>query len=806
MKISGKIRISKKLLFIAAVIVIVCCMIWLAACDDNTEHDHDWGEWVVIKEPTCIQSGQRQRVCKLDPSHVETEDIAPLGHDLIYVPEQPATCTEDGHSAYYKCSRCFYTEQYKAIHAKGHTYPENEWYHDDYYHWQICSVCGEQSDKKAHEYSHHCVCGLESDYTLGLSFKLLYDGTGYEVSVGKATDTVLKIPSIYNGRDVTSIATAGFRMYECTEVILPDSITSVGVNAFRYCTMSSIRLSENLSKIEQCSFSDCLNLVSVDIPASLKEISMGAFSSCTSLLSVTLHEGLEIIDHTAFWCCKSLSSISIPNTVTTIGSTAFGSTGLTFIIIPGNVVSIGSSAFSYCFDLTYARLEPGLKYLGSGAFVGCSILKDIELPDGILEIGVNPVYDTPDYNAYIERARNDHSFVKYSINDYLLAMSDTFVREDDRAESITIEGFSIIADKAVSLIAAKYINISDSVTYIGIHAFADCYELVSVRLSENITEIKEESFMNCFKLESVSIPNSVETIGYKAFYNCKKLTKVYMPDHPVHIKRSAFENTGVMDDESFWIDGVLYLDGHLISGNNFTGEEYTVLPGTYSIAEYAFYSIYADDFHIKELVLPDSVEIIGIKAFGGCYDLEYITISQNLRYIGEDAFAGETLNPFELPQSLEYIGPGNFSKKGFCSSSLPEKLTVIEEYAFYGSAFEGLLVLPDNIKSVKKYAFSECRIDEIIIPKDIEYFDISAFSYSEIVLDQWGNSMIITNKPEFFYQGTESDWENVDVRSGDVKYLPFRHGKIDIYFYSETQPTEEGSFWHYVDGSPVIWE
>ena len=202
----------------------------------------------------------------------------------------------------------------------------------------------------------------------------------------------------------------------------------------------------------------------------------------------------------------------------------------------------------------------------------------------------------------------------------------------------------------------------------------------------------------------------------------------------------------------------------------------------------------------------DSVEIIGIKAFGGCYDLEYITISQNLRYIGEDAFAGETLNPFELPQSLEYIGPGNFSKKGFCSSSLPEKLTVIEEYAFYGSAFEGLLVLPDNIKSVKKYAFSECRIDEIIIPKDIEYFDISAFSYSEIIMDQWGSSMIITKKPEFFYQGTESDWENVDVRSGDVIYLPFRHGKIDIYFYSETQPTEEGSFWHYVDGSPVIWE
>ena len=36
---------------------------------------HDWGEWVVTKEPTETAEGERQRVCKKDPSHIETEVI-----------------------------------------------------------------------------------------------------------------------------------------------------------------------------------------------------------------------------------------------------------------------------------------------------------------------------------------------------------------------------------------------------------------------------------------------------------------------------------------------------------------------------------------------------------------------------------------------------------------------------------------------------------------------------------------------------------------------------------------------------------
>ena len=85
---------------------------------------HAWGEWTQTKAPTCTEAGKEQRVCANDPSHVETREVAALGHDLIHHEAQAPTCTEIGWEAYDTCSRCAYTT-YEEIPATGHT--ASEW-------------------------------------------------------------------------------------------------------------------------------------------------------------------------------------------------------------------------------------------------------------------------------------------------------------------------------------------------------------------------------------------------------------------------------------------------------------------------------------------------------------------------------------------------------------------------------------------------------------------------------------------------------------------------------------------------------
>ena len=166
-------------------------------------------------------------------------------------------------------------------------------------------------------------------------------------------------------------------------------------------------------------------------------------------------------------------------------------------------------------------------------------------------------------------------------------------------------------------------------------------------------------------------------------------------------------------------------------------------------------------------------------------------MSQNVAYIGRNALEGEKLNPFELPQTLEYIGRGNFDKEGFYSSRLPDKLTVIENSSFTGSAFEGLLVLPANLERLEMWTFQSCEIDEVIVPKGIESFDIGAFGY-DVYFEE--SSGFFTQYSDYYYLGTEADWKNVEVYKNESEYMPGIHGKIKLYFYSETAPTGEGQY------------
>ena len=164
---------------------------------------------------------------------------------------------------------------------------------------------------------------------------------------------------------VTSIGDDAFSGCESlTSITIPDSVTSIGYGAFAYCTsLASIYVNPNNKTYD--SRNNCNAIIQTDtntliagcrttvIPDSVTSIGDDAFSGCTSLSSITIPDSVTSIGVQAFCYCTSLTSITIPDGVTSIGYSAFYyCKSLTSVTIPDSVTSIGRSAFYYCESLS----------------------------------------------------------------------------------------------------------------------------------------------------------------------------------------------------------------------------------------------------------------------------------------------------------------------------------------------------------------------------------------------------------------------------------------------------------------------
>ena len=186
---------------------------------------------------------------------------------------------------------------------------------------------------------------------------------------------------------------------EIKELVIPNSVTSIGGSAFI----------------------GCYDFTSVTIPNSVTSIGGSAFEGCSGLTSVTIGNSVTSIGSEAFYGCSGLTSISIPNSVTSIGKKAFVGTGLTSVhisdlaawckisfndnplsyahhlflngqeikdlVIPNSVTSIGDFAFYSCSGLTSVTIGNSVTSIGNYAFMNCSGLKSVTIPNSVTSIG-----------------------------------------------------------------------------------------------------------------------------------------------------------------------------------------------------------------------------------------------------------------------------------------------------------------------------------------------------------------------------------------------------------------------------------
>ena len=280
-----------------------------------------------------------------------------------WVVETPSTCTKQG-SEVRTCKKCGKSETRNSY--AEHTISSWHWQMSADSHWNTCIVCGTKVNLAAHtdNGSEFCeVCEAPLIDSEGLMFILNHDKTGYIVTTTHTTKTFIRIPSTYNDLPVVSIQgydyTLGAFNENVKNVILPESLTSIGDNAFTYCRgLTSITIPDSVTSIGYRAFHACSGLTSITIPDSVTSIGHEAFSGCSKLTSVIIGNGVTSIGDSAFESCFNLASITIPDSVTSIGSSTFsGCKSLTSITIPDSVTSIGESAFRGCSGLTSVIFE-----------------------------------------------------------------------------------------------------------------------------------------------------------------------------------------------------------------------------------------------------------------------------------------------------------------------------------------------------------------------------------------------------------------------------------------------------------------
>ena len=389
------------------------------------------------------------------------------------------------------------------------------------------------------------------------------------------------------------------------ETIAGAEVGSIGFGAFsENSQLERVTIPSKVTALQYGAFESCENLKDVTFAegSTLQSVGDSAFKECGSLENINLPDTVEEIETRSFYYCSALGEINMGSQLEEIGSDAFFYTSLESVNIPDSTQKIGEYAFSSNASLREVTLGSGLDGIEQGMFVNCENLSAIQFPSNITYIGDS-------------------------------AFNYTGLTAVDIPDTVTSIGISAFANCK----SLQEVNIGSGMTYIADSAFSGC-DLKDLTIGGKVESIGMFAFSGSQNLESVVIPNSVTEIEYGAFQNCGNLLEIEIPDSIEAIGGFVFDSMNSSNNTAWYDsqeDGIVYAGKVLYKYKGMApeGTAVTVEDGTKGIAGYAFYWQYG----ITEVQIPNTVTNIGDYAFLGCEKLTEIRIPQSVTDIGEGA-------------------------------------------------------------------------------------------------------------------------------------------------------------------------
>ena len=573
----------------------------------------------------------------------------------------------------------------------------------------------------------------------------------------------LKTVNINSTGELT-IGSNAFKNTAIESVTIPKGTEKIDSNAFNSCAkLTSVDFAPGTAELTLGAgvFESCKALTSIALPDRVTKIPNNAFRYDSALETVTFNKVTEI-GNGAFNKTGSLKSVTLPATLTKIGSDAFLNSGLESITIPKATTSIAENVFAGCSSLATFTVEAGNTNYGVniGALVEISggVSKIIALPGGLK--GVLNVPDGVTLGGY---ALNGMS----GITEVILPDSTTKIEKNAfryaKVKSVIIPStVTEICDNAFADSSITSIIIPASVTKLGESAFEDCENLASIVFEEGsqLTElgryvfegtaiqsielpagivklgsteyIATYTFKDCTQLSSVTFLGELVALNSNAFYGCTALKSFTIPETVTIIGSNVFEGSGLETIEIPAGLRSLYVTATSIdmSGATFRNckslKTVILHEGLECINNNSFKGCEA----LETIVIPSTVTEIGNNAFQDCINLKTVIFAENsqLEKIGTEAFRGSGLESIVIPDSVKTLGKQVFSDCAQLKSvKLSESLAEIPEEAFMNCvALEGI-TFPESVSNLGKYAFQNSGIKSLIVPATLTSFNTSPF-------------------------------------------------------------------------------
>ncbi len=574
---------------------------------------------------------------------------------------------------------------------------------------------------------------------------------------------------------VQSIGDLAFVYAQLEGVVIPDSVTALGISSFSGNELlSSLHLGNGLTAISEKAFSNCLMLADLTIPAGVQEIGEFAFAGC-SLQTLTFAENSELtsIRFKAF-ANNQIQALYIPASVELIERYAFNVNCLqsvTFeegskllyiydgafswgyfeeIQLPDQLQVIGAQAFM-CGALKTVTLPASLKTLGPGAFGACTQLTEILVEDeNETYVDVDGVVYKKDLTEIVAYPAGNTQFT------YTTEPTTERIGERSFYGSAYLQG----------------IVMTDLITEIESYGFALCGALKDVVFSSSLQTIGEYGFSSCSSIVGLELPESLEQISEYAFASCSGLTSLHIPDNVMQIGRYAFMEDYALVMVTFTENAKL----PRISYGTFAycGLSWFTVPANVStIAQGAFEGCR----NLTNVAFAENSRLESISAymFDGCTNLQRIDFGEGsaLKSIQAHGLEGMT--------GLIHVNFGNAKLENidnfafrFCSSlwdlSLPETVKSIGRYAFYGCTRLQPLTIPASVEHIGRFAF--------LGTKDLEIY-FAAETLPAYLQEDWDYGI------KGYYLGvteviTEGDWQYAILASGDIAIIKYTGTATEI--------------------------